>query len=52
MIDADKLIAALESERDRYTNDDPDLQAAVVDAVWCVVVAVQKAARAIPEDKS
>jgi hypothetical protein len=50
VIDTDKLIEALEAERDRYTNDDWDLQMAVHDAVWCVVVAVKKAARASRED--
>jgi len=50
VIDTDKLIAALEAECDRYTNDDPAHQEAVVDALWCVVLALKKAARASRED--
>jgi hypothetical protein len=50
VIDTDKLIEALEAECDRYTNDDPAHQEAVVDALWSVVLAVKKAARASRED--
>jgi hypothetical protein len=50
VIDPDKLIAALEAERDRYTNDDWNVRAAVNDALWCVIFAVEKAARASRED--
>jgi hypothetical protein len=50
VIDTDKLIEALEAEHYRYTNDDWNVQAAVNGALWCVIFAVKKAARASRED--